>query len=93
MGRGQAWVNGHGIGRFWNKKAEVTESCKKACDPFGPYYGEKCPVGCGEASQDWYHVPAEWLDDVSDGSDAVEVVLFDERGGDPTGVRFVALAG
>ncbi|KAJ3282381.1 Beta-galactosidase 8 [Borealophlyctis nickersoniae] len=88
LGRGFARVNGHDIGRFWNAVAEGV-GCA-GCDYGGSYNPGKCLVGCGRPSQEFYHVPASWVFDTK--SD-VEVVVFDEKGGDPFGVRFVALAG
>ncbi|KAJ3216287.1 hypothetical protein HDU67_009722 [Dinochytrium kinnereticum] len=91
MGRGMAYVNGRGIGRHWSVNAGRTDRCEKACSASGPFWAEKCPEGCGVPSQTWYHVPADWVFD-GEGDD-VDVVVFEEKGGDPTGIHFTALAG
>ena len=60
MGKGQVWVNGHHLGRFWN----VTDSN-------------------GNFTQRYNHVPAAWL---ASESEANELVVWEELGGDPTGI-------
>ncbi|KAJ3142024.1 Beta-galactosidase 6 [Irineochytrium annulatum] len=92
MGRGQTWVNGRAIGRHWNKEAKVTERCAVTCPETGEFYAERCPTNCGKPSQRWYHVPYDWVVD-EEGAEEVEVVVFEEAGGDPKGIYFVALAG
>ena len=89
MGRGQAYVNGFHIGRFWDKVADCKEKDTDVCKM--PYDANKCPVGCGKPSQEWYHVPTSWLNQ-TEGND-VSVVLFSENGGYPSGVLFAAIAG
>ncbi|KAJ3093999.1 Beta-galactosidase 6 [Phlyctochytrium planicorne] len=89
--KGMAYVNGNGIGRHWSAIAGKGDRCGKECGP-GAFYAEKCPVGCGEKSQEWYHVPYDWVFGEDDG-EFVEVVVFDEGRGDHGGVRFTALAG
>ncbi|CAN1334340.1 Beta-galactosidase 9 [Linum perenne] len=79
MGKGQAWVNGHHIGRYW-----TIVSPKKGCQPCnyaGAYKPEKCRTNCGNPTQTWYHVPRSWLEESNN-----SVVLFEETGGDPFGV-------
>ncbi|XP_031379437.1 beta-galactosidase 9 isoform X1 [Punica granatum] len=76
MGKGQAWVNGHHIGRYWNSVAPK-DGCQK-CDYWGPYHSEKCTTNCGKPTQTRYHVPRSWLKS----SDNL-LVIFEEFGGNP----------
>ncbi|KAJ3701565.1 hypothetical protein LUZ61_005270 [Rhynchospora tenuis] len=78
MGKGQAWVNGHGIGRYWSLVAPKG-GCSNYCDYRGAYHENKCSTNCGLPTQSWYHIPREWLKS----SDNL-LVLFEETGGDPT---------
>ncbi|KAF5941912.1 hypothetical protein HYC85_019554 [Camellia sinensis] len=48
MGKGQAWVNGHHIGRYWTLVAPK-DGCQEICDYRGTYNSDK------------YHVPRSWL--------------------------------
>ncbi|RZB80061.1 Beta-galactosidase 8 [Glycine soja] len=48
MGRGEAWVNGQSIGRYWPTY-------------IGSYNSFKCLKNCGKPSQTLYHVPQSWL--------------------------------
>lgn len=50
MGKGQAWVNGHLIGRYWSYKA--SGNCG-GCSYAGTYSEKKCQANCGDASQRW----------------------------------------
>ncbi|XP_020244917.1 beta-galactosidase 9-like isoform X1 [Asparagus officinalis] len=54
MGKGQAWVNGHGIGRFWSLVAPKT-GCPRSCNYRGAYNEDKCTTNCGEPTQTRYH--------------------------------------
>ncbi|KAK4356829.1 hypothetical protein RND71_022439 [Anisodus tanguticus] len=60
MGKGQAWVNGHHIGRYWTLVAPNT-GCGKTCDYRGAYNSGKCRTNCGKITQAWYHIPRSWL--------------------------------
>jgi beta-galactosidase len=51
MGKGQIWVNGHHIGRYWSYKA--SGSCG-GCSYTGTYSETKCQTNCGDVSQRWY---------------------------------------
>eukprot|EP00475_Leptophrys_vorax_P009092 TRINITY_DN1597_c0_g1_i1.p1 TRINITY_DN1597_c0_g1~~TRINITY_DN1597_c0_g1_i1.p1 ORF type:complete len:831 (-),score=183.81 TRINITY_DN1597_c0_g1_i1:74-2566(-) len=82
MGKGFVWVNGHGLGRYWNITA--TGSCA-ACYNGGSYSPNRCAAGCGQPSQRYYHVPRDWL--VSTGKNLL--VMFDDIGGNPFGVKVV----
>lgn len=53
MGKGQAWVNGHHIGRYWTLVAPK-DGCAKKCDYRGAYNSAKCTTNCGRPTQTWY---------------------------------------
>ncbi|GMP77971.1 hypothetical protein CsSME_00034069 [Camellia sinensis var. sinensis] len=77
MGKGQAWVNGHHIGRYWTLVAPK-DGCQEICDYRGTYNSDKCTTGCGKPTQIWYHVPRSWLQTSNN-----LLVLFEETGGNP----------
>ncbi|OMO71010.1 hypothetical protein CCACVL1_18521 [Corchorus capsularis] len=77
MGKGQAWVNGHHIGRYWNLVAPK-DGCPQTCDYRGAYHSEKCMTNCGKPTQSWYHVPRSWLQASNN-----LLVIFEETGGNP----------
>lgn len=52
MGKGQAWVNGHHIGRYWTLVAPK-DGCR-VCDYRGAYNSDKCEFNCGKPTQTWY---------------------------------------
>ncbi|XP_016458095.1 beta-galactosidase 9 isoform X1 [Nicotiana tabacum] len=60
LGKGQAWVNGNHIGRYWTLVAPKN-GCGKTCDYRGAYNSDKCRTNCGELTQAWYHIPRSWL--------------------------------
>ncbi|CDP11164.1 unnamed protein product [Coffea canephora] len=60
MGKGQVWVNGHHIGRYWTLAAPKN-GCQQTCDYRGAYDSDKCATNCGEPTQVWYHIPRSWL--------------------------------
>uniref|UniRef100_F6GWD3 beta-galactosidase n=1 Tax=Vitis vinifera TaxID=29760 RepID=F6GWD3_VITVI len=76
MGKGQAWVNGHHIGRYWTRVAPK-DGCGK-CDYRGHYHTSKCATNCGNPTQIWYHIPRSWLQASNN-----LLVLFEETGGKP----------
>ncbi|KAL4024660.1 hypothetical protein IC575_013024 [Cucumis melo] len=76
MGKGQAWVNGHHIGRYWSA-VSPKDGCAK-CDYRGAYNSGKCVTNCGRPTQSWYHIPRSWLKESSN-----LLVLFEETGGNP----------
>ncbi|PIN25789.1 Beta-galactosidase [Handroanthus impetiginosus] len=76
MGKGQVWVNGHHIGRYWTLKSPK-EGCQ-TCDYRGAYDSDKCVTNCGEPTQSWYHIPRSWLKP----SDNL-LVLFEETEKNP----------
>lgn len=83
MGKGQAWINGHSIGRFWPSFIANENGCSDTCDYRGEYKAEKCVTNCGNPSQRWYHVPRSYMK-----SDTNTVILFEELGGNPVNVSF-----
>ncbi|XP_027343447.1 beta-galactosidase 7-like [Abrus precatorius] len=83
MGKGQAWVNGQSIGRYWSSWTSPTNGCSDTCDYRGKYEPAKCNTNCGNPSQRWYHVPRSFLN-----NDKNTLVLFEEIGGNPQNVSF-----
>ncbi|CAI0406125.1 unnamed protein product [Linum tenue] len=82
MGKGQVWINGQSIGRYW--PAYKAEGNCGTCY-YGGYYAEKkCLINCGQPTQRWYHVPRSWLKPSGN-----FMVVFEEWGGDPTGISMV----
>ncbi|CAL9057186.1 beta-galactosidase 2-like isoform X1 [Musa acuminata AAA Group] len=82
MGKGQVWINGQSIGRYWPGYMAYG-SCGD-CDYRGTYDEKKCQTNCGEPSQKWYHVPRSWLNPTGN-----LLVVFEEWAGDPTGISMV----
>ncbi|WZZ08137.1 hypothetical protein YC2023_094058 [Brassica napus] len=81
MGKGQAWINGESLGRYWTAIAKG--NCG-SCNYAGPYRQANCQSGCGEPTQRWYHVPRSWLKPRGN-----LLVLFEELGGDISKVSVV----
>ncbi|KAJ7980980.1 Beta-galactosidase [Quillaja saponaria] len=79
MGKGEAWVNGQSIGRYWPTYGSSNGGCTDSCNYRGSYSSSKCLKNCGKPSQTLYHVPRSWLQ-----SNGNTLVLFEETGGDPT---------
>lgn len=52
MGKGQAWVNGHHMGRYWPSVLASQSGCS-TCDYRGAYDADKCRTNCGKPSQRW----------------------------------------
>ncbi|KAE9604191.1 putative beta-galactosidase [Lupinus albus] len=85
MGKGLAWLNGEEIGRYWPRICESKkEECVQQCDYRGKFDSNKCNTGCGEPTQQWYHVPRSWFK-----SSGNVLVFFEEKGGDPENITFV----
>ncbi|CAH9072943.1 unnamed protein product [Cuscuta europaea] len=85
MGKGEAWVNGESIGRYWpTYVASTTSACTDSCNYKGHYDDSKCLKHCGKPSQTAYHVPRSWLKPSGN-----VLVLFEEAGGNPTKISFV----
>ena len=55
MGKGQAWVNGNHIGRYWTL-VSPKDGCDQACDYRGAYDSDKCTTNCGKPTQTLYVV-------------------------------------
>ncbi|KAG4938605.1 hypothetical protein JHK82_044398 [Glycine max] len=84
LGKGEAWVNGQSIGRYWTSWITATNGCSDTCDYRGKYVpAQKCNTNCGNPSQRWYHVPRSFLK-----NDKNTLVLFEEIGGNPQNVSF-----
>ncbi|KAK7309321.1 hypothetical protein RJT34_05949 [Clitoria ternatea] len=81
MGKGQIWINGVSIGRYWT--AQATGNCN-GCSYAGSFRPPKCQVGCGQPTQRWYHVPRSWLKPNHN-----LLVVFEELGGDATKISLV----
>ncbi|XP_074584190.1 beta-galactosidase-like [Curcuma longa] len=82
MGKGQIWINGQGIGRYW-PAYKASGTCGR-CDYRGNYNEKKCLSECGQPSQKWYHVPRSWLNPTGN-----YLVVFEELGGNPSGISLV----
>ncbi|WRX35044.1 D-galactoside/L-rhamnose binding SUEL lectin domain - like 10 [Theobroma cacao] len=83
MGKGEAWVNGQSIGRYWPAYISRSGGCTDSCNYRGSYNSNKCLKNCGKPSQQLYHVPRSWLQPSGN-----ILVLFEELGGDPTQLAF-----
>ncbi|XP_051120653.1 beta-galactosidase 8-like isoform X2 [Andrographis paniculata] len=83
MGKGQAWINGESIGRYWPTYTSPNNGCTDSCNYRGPFSASKCTKGCGEPTQKYYHVPRAWLQPTDN-----VIVLFEETGGDPMQISF-----
>ncbi|XP_047175416.1 beta-galactosidase 8-like [Vigna umbellata] len=83
MGKGEAWVNGQSIGRYWPTNASPNDGCTNSCNYRGAYQASKCLKNCGKPSQTLYHVPRSWLQPESN-----TLVLFEEIGGNPEQITF-----
>ncbi|XP_061356322.1 beta-galactosidase 5-like [Gastrolobium bilobum] len=75
MGKGQVWINGQSIGRYW--MAYAKGNCN-SCSYAGTFRPLKCQIGCGQPTQRWYHVPRSWLKPTKN-----LIVVFEELGGNP----------
>ncbi|CAJ1939116.1 unnamed protein product [Sphenostylis stenocarpa] len=80
MGKGQAWVNGHHIGRYWTRVSPES-GCKQVCDYRGAYDSDKCLTNCGKPTQTLYHVPRSWLRESNN-----LLVILEETAGNPFGI-------
>eukprot|EP01018_Ginkgo_biloba_P019618 Gb_41532 [translate_table: standard] len=84
MGKGQAWINGEAIGRYWPLPSSPYDDCPSKCNYRGKFIPNKCSSGCGKPTQRWYHVPRSWFKPTDN-----LLVIFEEKGGDPTQIAFV----
>ncbi|XP_043709682.1 beta-galactosidase 3-like [Telopea speciosissima] len=81
MGKGQVWINGQSIGRYWT--AWANGNCN-GCSYSGTFRPPKCQTGCGQPTQRWYHVPRSWLKPTQN-----LLVVFEELGGDVSRISLV----
>lgn len=81
MGKGQIWINGESIGRYW--MIHANGNCN-TCSYIGTYRYPKCEFGCGGPTQRWYHVPRAWLKRTGN-----LLVIFEELGGDVSKISLV----
>ncbi|KAG8364348.1 hypothetical protein BUALT_Bualt19G0119500 [Buddleja alternifolia] len=81
MGKGQVWINGQSIGRYWTAYAKG--QCN-TCSYAGTYRQGKCQYGCGKSTQKWYHVPRSWLKPTQN-----LLIVFEEIGGDASKISLV----
>ncbi|GMI74498.1 beta-galactosidase 3 [Hibiscus trionum] len=81
MGKGQIWINGQSIGRYWTTPANG--NCSE-CSYVGAFRQTKCHFGCGSPTQQWYHVPRSWLKPTQN-----LLVVFEETGGDASEILLV----
>ncbi|KZV51981.1 beta-galactosidase 6-like [Dorcoceras hygrometricum] len=88
MGKGQAWVNGLSIGRYWSSYLSPATGCSENCDYRGTYDASKCLKKCGQPAQNLYHVPRSWL---QPGENLL--VIHEELGGDPSTISFLTQKG
>lgn len=83
MGKGQAWVNGQSIGRFWPAYIADKTGCSQTCDYRGRYHTGNCMSNCAHPTQRWYHIPRSFLNNGEN-----TLILFEEIGGTPSPVSF-----
>ncbi|OMO93429.1 hypothetical protein COLO4_16860 [Corchorus olitorius] len=87
MGKGQAWINGNSLGRFWPSRIADSNGCDVECNYRGEYHfgntATKCVTNCGNPTQRWYHVPRSFLTPENN-----ILILFEEIGGNPLQVSF-----
>nr|KAJ0212760.1 hypothetical protein LSAT_V11C400179160 [Lactuca sativa] len=88
MGKGEAWVNGQSIGRYWSAYLSPSTGCTDNCDYRGTYNAQKCQKKCGQPAQILYHVPRTW---VHPGENLV--VVHEELGGDPSKISVLTRTG
>ncbi|XP_050232309.1 beta-galactosidase 3-like isoform X2 [Mercurialis annua] len=81
MVKGQIWINGNNIGRYWTIVANGNCS---GCAYSATFRPSACQFGCGQPSQKWYHVPRSWLKPTQN-----LLVVFEEIGGDVSMISLV----
>jgi len=79
--KGFAYVNGNGIGRYWNIIAggncPLCSEIDAHCNYRGNYGPDNCKCDCGIPSQRYYHVPRDWL---APNGGSNSLVLIEELG-------------
>ncbi|CAG8501641.1 12214_t:CDS:1, partial [Acaulospora morrowiae] len=91
MGKGNVWVNGRHLGRYWLELAtRPTDPRAREDQDYAGWYNPhiKCRVGYDVPSQRCYHIPLEWMKRCGEDRKNI-VVLFEEWGGDPLKIRVV----
>ncbi|KAJ7968478.1 Beta-galactosidase [Quillaja saponaria] len=88
MGKGQAWINGQSIGRYWSAYLSPSTGCTENCNYRGSYDQSKCLKNCGQPAQTLYHIPRTW---VHTGENLL--VLHEELGGDPARINLLVHTG
>ncbi|GLJ24396.1 hypothetical protein SUGI_0465950 [Cryptomeria japonica] len=83
MGKGQIWINGENIGRYWVSFLAPPGDCTR-CDYRGNYSLHKCATNCGQPSQTLYHIPRSLLQPTGN-----FLILFEEIGGEPSKVSIL----
>ncbi|KAJ2710940.1 hypothetical protein H4R19_003495 [Coemansia spiralis] len=85
MTKGQLWLNGHHLGRYWLRRAPSKAShrpCQR-CGYGGGFSPDRvCRQHCGEFSQRYYHLPHSYLDP----SGRNVLYVLEELGGRPEGI-------
>ncbi|KAL6963807.1 hypothetical protein U1Q18_034813 [Sarracenia purpurea var. burkii] len=81
MAKGQVWINGQSIGRYWT--VDAIGDCTQ-CSYSGTFRPTRCQLGCGQPTQRWYHVPRAWLKPTQN-----QLVIFEELLGDVSGISIV----
>ncbi|EEF49462.1 beta-galactosidase, putative [Ricinus communis] len=81
MVKGQVWINGNSIGRYWTVYADG--NCT-ACSYSGTFRPSTCQFGCGQPTQKWYHIPRSLLKPTEN-----LLVVFEEIGGDVSKIYLV----
>lgn len=81
MGKGQIWINGHNLGRYWTV---FSDGDCNGCNYAGTYRPRFCQLGCGQPTQRWYHIPRSWLKPTKN-----LLVIFEEIGGDVSSISIV----
>ncbi|TVU47699.1 hypothetical protein EJB05_07306, partial [Eragrostis curvula] len=103
MGKGEAWVNGQSIGRYWPTNLAPQSGCVNSCNYRGSYSSSKCLKKCGQPSQtlyEFHNAPRIYSyyfhfyvlyhvprSFLQPGSN--DLILFEQFGGDPGKVSFV----
>ncbi|KAE8709943.1 Beta-galactosidase 3 [Hibiscus syriacus] len=83
LAKGLAWLNGEEIGRYWPIESSKHEKCVYECGCRGKFFPDKCLTGCGEPSQRWNICQI-----VQFKPSGNNLVIFEEKGGDPTKITF-----
>ncbi|KAJ4812111.1 Beta-galactosidase [Rhynchospora pubera] len=85
LGKGEAWVNGNSLGRYWPSYNNTAQGPCGNCDYRGKFTEDKtCRTGCGEPAQRWYHIPRSFLKS----GEPNTLILFEEEGGSPRQIQF-----